>query len=137
MNFRNSGFTLIESVIVVTILGILASLTVPEVLEARNLTRAETAGSACRTIETAKNLWKKDFPGADIPNMEALNRYFPSGTFPQDPWGCQGVAYLNVTDLKKPVEHIYNNKPDFEPVDNCAPDNGYNDAFQPVKKPKK
>jgi prepilin-type N-terminal cleavage/methylation domain-containing protein len=131
MKNTNKAFTLIELVIVVTVLTILASIAVPEVLQARNKTRAANAGSACRAIEAAKDMWRKDYPGVPIPDINSLKIYFPNNSFPKDPWNIPGTGFLHVTDLTKPTEHIYNNNPKFEPAGNCAPDNGYNDSYQP------
>jgi prepilin-type N-terminal cleavage/methylation domain-containing protein len=143
MKTRNA-FTLVELVIVLSILGILLGLAVPTVLDARNRSRAAAAGSACRAIETAKNLWKKDFPGAPITNADDLKRYFPGGNYPPDPWGVAGTPYLNVTDLTKPTQHAFNGNCAYEPVANCNTstdadnngvkdilENGFNDAAQP------
>lgn len=142
---HNRAFTLVELVIVLSILGILLGIAIPTVLDARNRSRAAAAGSACRAIQTAKNLWKKDFPGAPITNADDLKRYFPGGNFPPDPWGVSGgPPYKNVTDLTKPTEHAFNGQCAYEPVPNCNPntdadgnkvkdilENGLNDASQP------
>lgn len=99
---RQVGFTLIEIMIVVVILGILASIVVPNVMESPNEARIVKAKQDIRTLEGALNLYKLDnfnYPSTDQ-GMEALVSR-PSGQpeaknwkkkgymkkLPTDPWG--------------------------------------------------
>lgn len=126
------GFTLIEIVIVVAILGIIIGTAVPTILDVQLNTKASLAGSACRSIEAAKSLWKKNYPGVNIPSPESLNQFFLGGGFPKDPWNVStDSAFLHVTDLSKATEHIHNGNCKYEPKGNCNATNGLNDSFQP------
>lgn len=97
---RNLGFTLIEIMVVVVILGILAAVVVPRVMDRPDDARIARVKSDIRTLEAALNLYRLDNfvypttseglqalvspPGADLPN-------YRSGGYidrlPRDPWG--------------------------------------------------
>lgn len=96
------GFTLIEVMVVVVILGILAALVVPKIMSRPDDARLAKARQDIRTIEAALNLYKLDnyvYPTTDQ-GLEALvtkptippePRQWKSGGYldrlPQDPWG--------------------------------------------------
>lgn len=99
---RAKGFTLIEVMVVVVILGILASIVVPKVMDRPDAARATKATSDIRAIESALNLYKLDnftYPSTDqglqalvekpTGRPEAPN--WKSGGYldrlPVDPWG--------------------------------------------------
>ena len=96
------GFTLIEVMVVVVILGILAAIVVPKVMDRPDVARVTKAKQDIRAIESALNLYKLDnyvYPSTDQ-GLEALVKK-PSGTpaspnwkkdgyldrVPKDPWG--------------------------------------------------
>jgi len=99
---NQSGFTLIEIMVVIVILGILASIVVPNIMESPNEARIVKAKQDLRTLEGALNLYKLDnfnYPSTDQ-GLEALVNK-PSGLpeaknwkkngymkkIPKDPWG--------------------------------------------------
>jgi len=99
---RNNGFTLIEIMVVVVILGILAAIVVPKVMDRPDSARITKAKQDIRALESALNLYKLDnfnYPSTDQ-GLEALVRK-PSGNpeprnwkqggyldrLPKDPWG--------------------------------------------------
>lgn len=99
---KQSGFTLIEIMIVVVILGILASIVVPNIMESPNEARIVKAKQDIRTLEGALNLYKLDnfnYPTTDQ-GLESLVTK-PAGQpeaknwkkkgymkkLPKDPWG--------------------------------------------------
>lgn len=105
---RASGFTLIEIMVVVVILGILAAIVVPRVMDNPDKARVVTAKQQIRTIETALNMYRLDnfkYPTSDQ-GLEALVsapgdasvKNFKQGGYmpklPNDPWG-NPFQYLN------------------------------------------
>lgn len=92
---RMAGFTLIEVLVVVVILGILAAFIVPNIMEQPGQARITKAQSDIRAIESALNMYRLDnhvYPTTDQ-GLEALvSTYLPR--LPQDPWG-RPYQYLN------------------------------------------
>ncbi len=103
------GFTLIEILIVVVILGILAAVVVPRVMDQPDKARVTKARQDVGALVTALNLYRLDnfvLPSTDQ-GLEALIRR-PSGQpaapnwkaggyvdrLPKDPWGRE-YQYLN------------------------------------------
>ena len=106
---KQSGFTLIEIMIVIVILGILASIVVPNIMGSPDQARIVKAKQDIRTLEGALNLYKLDnfnYPSTDQ-GLDALVKK-PAGQpeaknwkkkgyikkLPKDPWGNE-YLYLN------------------------------------------
>jgi len=99
---KNKGFTLIEIMVVVVILGILAALVVPKIMSRPDEARILKVRQDLRTIEAALKLYKLDnyvYPSTDQ-GLEALvtkptglpePRQWKEGGYlerlPKDPWG--------------------------------------------------
>ena len=98
------GFTLIEILIVITILGILASLIAVRLMDRPGEARALKAQMDIKTLENALKLFKLDsafYPSTDqglralveqpatgrIPEKWRDGGYLEKGVLPQDPWG--------------------------------------------------
>ena len=125
---KTAGFTLIEVMVVVVILGILAAILVPKVMDRPEQARITKARQDIRSLEAALNLYKLDnyvYPTTDQ-GLEALVKkpsdpeppnWKPGGyldRLPMDPWQ-QPYLYLN------PGQHgeidISSTGPDRQPSD--------------------
>ena len=85
---RQGGFTLIEIMVVVVILGILAALVVPAIMDRPDHARVVRAKQDVRTITNALNMYRLD--NLDYPTT--LNELATGSSkylerVPADPWG--------------------------------------------------
>lgn len=102
MQRKRSGFTLIEIMVVLVILGIMAALVVPRVLGRTDDARRVAAQSDISSVMNALKLYKLDnmrYPtnqqGLDAlvnkPSVAPIPNNFKSGGYleklPKDPWG--------------------------------------------------
>jgi general secretion pathway protein G len=100
MRNRQSGFTLIEIMVVVVILAVLGALVVPKILENVDKARVTRAASDIRAIETALDLYRLDnfkYPTTEQglqalvkqPADPSITNYRSEGylpAVPKDPW---------------------------------------------------
>ena len=97
---RAAGFTLIELMVVVVILGILATIMMPKILDRPEQARRMKAKVQIRNIQSALAFFKTDtgrFPttaeGLGVlvsdPGLKGWKRggYIEGGRIPMDPWG--------------------------------------------------
>jgi general secretion pathway protein G len=101
---RSSGFTLIELMVVIVILGILAGLIVPRIMGRPDEAKQLKAKMQIESIETALKLYKLDngsYPTTDqglealvsqadtppVPRKWREGGYLEKGRVPADPWG--------------------------------------------------
>lgn len=102
---RNAGFTLIEVMVVVVILGILASVIVPKIMDNPDKARVVKARNDVQSVKGALDLYKLDnfnYPSTDQ-GLQALVQK-PSGS-PEAPNWKQG-GYLDAL-IKDPWGHEY------------------------------
>ena len=68
---ESSGFTLVEIMIVVAILGLLSAIAVPNIVRARDTARTNSCIANIRELDSAKHQWaleeKKDFTEVPLP----------------------------------------------------------------------
>jgi general secretion pathway protein G len=100
MRQRQSGFTLIEIMVVVVILAVLGALVVPKILENVDKARVTRAQSDIRAIQTALDLYRLDnfkYPTTEQglqalvkqPSDPTITNYRSGGylpSLPKDPW---------------------------------------------------
>lgn len=97
-----SGFTLIEIMVVVFIIGLLAALVVPRVVSNTDKARVAKARADVRAIEEAAGLYKLDhgrYP-TSLEQLVAPGRSQPEGYLPKipiDPWDNE---YVLISDGK-------------------------------------
>src|SRR3990170_488436 len=90
---RSAGFTLIELMVVIVILGILATIVIPRVMDRPDTARLVKAKQDIRALESALNLYKLDsydYPSTDQ-GLEALTQ---KPTLPPEPRNWQAGGYL-------------------------------------------
>jgi len=100
---RNQGFTLIEILVVIVILGVLAGLIIPRIMDRPEEAKQLKAKIQIESLETALNLYKLDnglYPSTEQ-GLQALVQkpdtgqvkqwraggYLEKGRLPVDPWG--------------------------------------------------
>ena len=81
---RRSGFTLIEIMIVVAIIGLLAGISTPRFVKARDTSQLNAIINNLRVIESSKDAWALENKKGDgaLPTGTDLTNFFKSNTMP-------------------------------------------------------
>lgn len=105
---NQNGFTLIELMVVVVIIGILAGLIVPRIMGSDDKAREAKAKMQIESLETALKLYKLDngdYPtteqglralvetptAGNLPKNWRQGGYLEKGKIPKDPWGNEFI----------------------------------------------
>lgn len=123
---KSSGFSLLEVMVVLVIIGIIASMIVPNLMGSQDTAREQKAVIDIGSLETALGMYRSqnyNYPTTEQglealveqTEIEPIPRRFPEGGYikrlPQDPWG-------NDYQLLNPGEHgkmdIFSMGPDGE-----------------------
>jgi general secretion pathway protein G len=83
------GLTLVELVIVITIIGVLTAAISVGVMKAKKTADIGTAKTACSSVKSAVVLWKNAHPDQDCPTVEQLKKekFLDTGFLSKDAWG--------------------------------------------------
>lgn len=127
VNSAQRGFSLIEIMVVLLIIGIMASMVAPTILGNQEEAQIKKAAVDIQQLESALEMYKlknNNFPTTEqglealvtAPTIEPLPRNFPDGGFikrlPEDPWGN---AYQLLSPGELGTVDIFSNGPDREP----------------------
>lgn len=124
---NNSGFTLIEVMVVLLIIGIMAGLVAPQILGSQEEAQRKAAAVDIRTLESALTRYKLSnnrFPSTEQglealitqPTIDPIPRNYPEGGYitslPDDPWDN---SYQLLSPGEIGIIDIFSNGPDGEP----------------------
>lgn len=84
---KTAGFTLVEIMIVVAIIGLLAAIAVPNFVNARTNARTSACINNLRLIDAAKEQWALETNAADDaePTEDEVKTYLKGGAMPTCP----------------------------------------------------
>jgi prepilin-type N-terminal cleavage/methylation domain-containing protein len=101
-SFRKSGFTLVEIMIVVAIIGLLAAIAIPNFIRARTTSQQNACINNLRQIDGAKQQWALDLkqPPTATPGDTDIQPFLGrgnNGTLPSCPSDSTGVFDTSYT----------------------------------------
>ncbi len=107
------GFTLIELMVVLVILGLLATFIGPKIMSAPDKARVTKAINDIKALESGLNMYKLDngnYPTTDQGLLALVEKpelgYLSTSTVPKDPWGNHYIYRSPTEDENRDYEII-------------------------------
>src|SRR3954469_21421331 len=98
MQCGRKGFTLVEIMIVVLIIGILLAIAVPNFIKARETSRSKSCVANLKQIEAAKEQWCMDFKQAATATPGTADLYGTTNYVKNTP-GCPSGGTYSIGDM--------------------------------------
>ena len=106
---RKAGFTLVEIMIVVAIIGLLAAIAIPNFVRARNSAQTNACINNLRQIDGAKQQWAIEFRQTDaaLPVAADVTPYLKGGDMPDCPAsGVYTIAIVSANPTCNIAGHV-------------------------------
>ena len=101
MRKNQEGFTLIELMVVIVIIGILVAIALPNFIGATDRAKVASVKSNAHTVQTMLESYGVDFGGKYPDNVDALKREAQTGAYWKqlsNPFDATVAAVINVAD---------------------------------------
>jgi prepilin-type N-terminal cleavage/methylation domain-containing protein len=103
---RIAGFTFVEMMIVVTIIGLLGAIAVPQVIQARDKAQVRSCVANLVHLDESKQEWATDFRKAEtaVPSVDDIAPYFRAELMP----ACPAKGFYNLRSVDRaPICSLY------------------------------